>query len=102
MEDALAIMAKPVPEIKAADESVIILERSTVVESYNYRQLETAIDRDGRRQKEEQFSIIKGGTIYTGSRLEIGGWMEGDDWVFMRLRRRINGDRRRRIALTRG
>jgi hypothetical protein len=87
MEDALAIAAKPVPKVKAADESVIILERLTVVESHHYRQLETAIERDGRRQKEEQLSIIKGGTIYTGSRLEIGGWMEGDDWVFMRLLR---------------
>jgi hypothetical protein len=87
MEDAVAFAAKPVREVKEPDESVIILDPFTVVESYRNRQLEAAIERDERRHKQEEFSIITGGTIYKAGPLEIGGWMDGNDWVFLRRRR---------------
>ena len=84
MEDAQAFAAKPTREVKEPGEPVIVMERLTIVESVRDRQLEAAIERDERRNKAEKFSITTGGTLYKRGSVEIGGWSDSKDWVFLR------------------
>lgn len=81
-----AAVEKKAEEPVPAEGTVVKMEAFTVVESARARALHSAINREKDKIEAEQFSVSKGGTIYKGKRVELGGWWDNTTgWQFMRI-----------------
>ena len=57
-----------------------------VSDSKLIRAVAAAIEREEKDRREEQFSALNGGKIYSIGRVPIGGWWSaGEGWTFLRL-----------------
>lgn len=75
------------PRAEPAGEPMFVLEPMVVTESKGVRELAKALAEDKQRQAAESFSVLKGGRIYGGERLELGGWWApATGWQFFRLK----------------
>lgn len=81
---APAQTAETAPE---PDAEVLVLEPVVVTESRGVRELEKALADDRQRQEAQRFTPLKGGTIYRGERVEIGGWYSPvSGWHFLKFK----------------
>ncbi len=64
---------EPAALSEVADD-IVEIEPLVVTDSPVLRQLAAKIERDTQKQKDAQFSPIKGGSIYKRGSLEIGTW----------------------------
>ncbi len=71
---------------KTPDDEVVELEPMQVTGARDLRALSEKIDRESQRLKNENFSIIKGGTIYRAGRIEIGTWGDPSGLTLLKLK----------------
>ena len=77
---------KPSTEQKEAVESPVTMKPVIVSDSKLMRAVAAAIEREEKDRREEQFSALNGGKIYSIGRVQIGGWWSaGEGWTFLRL-----------------
>ena len=85
--------AKPSGEKKEDEDaagSVVVMKPFVVSESKSDRNVAAAMARESQKEKEEKFSLAKGGTLYRkdigNRRIEIGGWWTaGKGWEFLKI-----------------
>ena len=69
------------------DGEVLVLEPIVVIESRGVRELEKTLAEERQRQEAERFTATKGGTIYRGERVEVGGWYSpASGWRFLKFK----------------
>lgn len=75
-------------EIKVEAESpVLVLEPMVVTESKGVRELAKVLAEDKERQEAERFSVVQGGRIYSGERLDVGFWWSpASGWQLLKIK----------------
>ena len=69
------------------DAGVLVLEPIVVTESRGVRELEKTLAEERQRQEAQRFTPLKGGTIYRGERVEVGGWYSpASGWRFLKFK----------------
>lgn len=77
---------KPSTDQKQAVELPVMMKPVIVSDSKLIRAVAAAIEREEQDRREEQFSALNGGKIYSIGRLQIGGWwLPGEGWTFLRF-----------------
>jgi hypothetical protein len=77
---------KPSSDQNEAAESPVVMKPVIVSESKVIRAVTASIEREEQNRREEQFSPLNGGKIYSIGRLQIGGWwLPGEGWTFLRF-----------------
>jgi hypothetical protein len=81
-------LSKPATDQKetAAVPPPVLMKPVVVSDSKLIRAVTEAIDRAEQDRREERFSVLDGGEIYSIGRLRIGSWWSLDEgWTFLRL-----------------
>ena len=73
---------------KAKSESrVLELAPMVISEKKGARELEKVLASEKQRLEAERFSLVKGGTIYKGERLELGSWWSPETgWKLVKIK----------------
>lgn len=72
--------------VREPADPAVMMERLTVVGSFQYRQLQQKIEHDTRQKKAELFSLARGGLLLRKGRLELGSWEHpGGGLTFLRF-----------------
>ena len=78
--------ATPSDEKKESENAVVVMEPVVVGEPDHVRALDRLMTRKRQEKAERRFVFTKGGTIYSNSRLELGGkWVPEDGWKFLKI-----------------
>lgn len=95
MQESLALLKKTIlyqptlshetAETNEPSDEIVKMERFVVAESYMLRELSEKIERESEKKRIEQFSIIKGGTIYKLGPLAIGTWGDRSGFGFLKM-----------------
>lgn len=76
-------------EVVDRAEPAVVLERLTVVGSFERRQLSDAVEGETRKRMEQKYSLVRGGTLLSKdigkARLEIGTLRSGSGLTLLRL-----------------
>jgi hypothetical protein len=79
-------LSKPTTDQKEVAASPVMMKPVVVSDSKLIRAVTAAIDREEKDQREERFSALDGGKIFSIGRLQVGGWWSpGEGWTFLRL-----------------
>jgi hypothetical protein len=77
---------KPPSETKEIEAPAVVMKPVVVSESKLIREVAAAIDREEKDRREERFTPLNGGKIYSIGRVQIGGWFSPTEgWTFLRL-----------------
>lgn len=69
----------------SASDGVIVLERMTIVESFQNRELARVVEQTQQKRQAEKFSLVRGGVLFQRGRVKVGGLGEGGPFKFLQI-----------------
>lgn len=79
------VVGQKAAEKKEPGDAAVKMAPFVVVESRRMRDLSEQLESESQKKKHEQFSFIKGGTIYKIGLLEIGAWGDRSGLTFLKI-----------------